>query len=291
MILDPHAFVRLLRSELPIALFPAATGRGAFDYSPHNSFWKLPDLKFISEMDPPLRNYLRYAFSRSQRLDFLRMLEESPKDDSSSEIIGRPHNIWETAIWIEVSGRKLVSRSNGESRILKVDELKEGDTFLTSELWPCEIEVANSGEFNWRRTDGHSNFAIYHRADPNKNEAALRQALPILYQPFSVEGFAKEPPNRGLGGAVDLGGGWKWLRWFGYFNDEFYPWINHKRLGWLHLSGNNESVYFNSSKWGLLWTKENLFPVLYRFRDKRWILYDLESDESVSFHDLTKDPR
>ena len=83
--LDPLAIVCLLRSDLPIALYPdAANNAGekgygvfspAFSYDEHNTFWKLPDLSFIPRMDPPLRRYLEYAFSRSSRADFLRAME------------------------------------------------------------------------------------------------------------------------------------------------------------------------------------------------------------------------
>ena len=59
--LDPQAIVCLLRSNLPIALYPdAANNAGdkgygvfspAFSYDEHNTFYKLPDLRFIPQMD------------------------------------------------------------------------------------------------------------------------------------------------------------------------------------------------------------------------------------------------
>ncbi len=55
VVLDPHAIVRLLRSELPIAIYPCATQDGPFAYGPHNCFWKLPNLAFVADLQPPLR--------------------------------------------------------------------------------------------------------------------------------------------------------------------------------------------------------------------------------------------
>lgn len=66
--LDPLAIVCLLRSDLPIAIYPdAANNAGdqgygvfspAFSYDEHNTFWKLSDLRFVPQMAPPLRRYL-----------------------------------------------------------------------------------------------------------------------------------------------------------------------------------------------------------------------------------------
>ena len=62
--LDPAAIVCLLRSGLPIALYPCAANNAnsqgyntfspAFSYDTHNSFYKLPDLQFIRNLDRAL---------------------------------------------------------------------------------------------------------------------------------------------------------------------------------------------------------------------------------------------
>ena len=49
VVLDPQALVRLLRSDLPIAIYPCATKEGPFAYGPHNCFWKLNNLQFIEK--------------------------------------------------------------------------------------------------------------------------------------------------------------------------------------------------------------------------------------------------
>ena len=96
VLLDPQAIVCLLRSDLPIAIYPCATrdvfkdGKrvniGAFEYGPHNTFWKLPNLKFIAQMEPRLRRYLTFAFGRVNRVDFLRAMEEDPPADSCGRL-------------------------------------------------------------------------------------------------------------------------------------------------------------------------------------------------------------
>ncbi len=184
VVLDPQAFVRLLQSDLPIAIYPCATKDGPFAYGPHNCFWKLPDLRFVDNMHPSLRAYLAYAFGRSNRADFLRAMEEVPPAAVLQAIGHRSHNVWETAVWLQVSNRRLVRRADGRFRILPAGEVLASDTVLPNELRPCRIEVHKSGAFAFQGTDQPTNFLMYDRGDPGENERAMREALPALYLSF-----------------------------------------------------------------------------------------------------------
>jgi hypothetical protein len=191
--LDPLAIVCLLRSELSIAIYPDAAnnsdekGRGvmgpAFSYDEHNTYYKLPNLRFIARMDPPLRRYLEYAFSRSSRMDFLRATEvDGPP--LAEKILAREHNVWETAVWICLSGRRLVKRADGSHRIVRPADVLPTDTVLPNELLPCEVKVQDNGIYEIRETRPPANCSVYYRGDPRKNENALREALPALYLSF-----------------------------------------------------------------------------------------------------------
>jgi pyrimidine-specific ribonucleoside hydrolase len=191
--LDPHAIVCLLRSKLPLALYPDAANNAAdkgygvfspaFSYDEHNTYWKLPDLRFISQMHPPLRRYLEYAFGRSSRVDFLRATEvDGPPLEE--KLLTKEHYVWETAVWICLSGRKLVKRADGTCRIIPAVEVVATDKVLPNELRPCTVTVQDNGIYEFRETTRPSNFSVYYRGDPGENEAALREALPALYLSF-----------------------------------------------------------------------------------------------------------
>ncbi|MCE5268928.1 MAG: hypothetical protein LLG00_13705 [Planctomycetaceae bacterium] len=182
--LDPNAIVRLLRSELPVAIYPCATKDGPFAYGRNNSFWKLPDLKFIARMEPKLRRYLVYAMSRNSRVDFLRAMEEDPPADVLATVTSRPHNVWETAVWMQVADRRLVRRVDGRRRIIPAEEVLPTDRVLPNDLRPCRVTVHDTGDYEFELTEGTTNFWIYDRGDPKANEAALREALPNLYESF-----------------------------------------------------------------------------------------------------------
>jgi pyrimidine-specific ribonucleoside hydrolase len=182
--LDPHAHVRVLRSDLPVALYPCATKDGPFAYGPNNCFWKLPDLKFIARMQPKLQAYLAYAFARMTRSDFLRMLDEPPPEAVLREIYGRGHNVWETAVWAQVADLRIVRRADGRCRLVPAGEVRPADKVLPNELRPCRLDVRDDGLFRFEYTDKPTNFLMYDRGDPMENERALREALPELYAGF-----------------------------------------------------------------------------------------------------------
>jgi len=203
--LDPLAIVCLLRSELPIALYPDAAnnaaGQGyggfspAFSYDDHNTYYKLPDLRFISLMDPPLRRYLEHAFSRSARVDFLRATEvDGPPLDE--KLLAREHYVWETAVWIGVSGRKLVKRADGTHRLIPAAQVVATDQVLPNELRPCTVTVRNDGIYEFRETTRPTSFSVYYRCDPHANEAALREALPALYLSFKANAAKNQTLKR-----------------------------------------------------------------------------------------------
>lgn len=179
--LDPHAMVCLLRSGLPIALYPCATEKGPFALGEHNCYWSLPDLKFIQSMAPSLRRYLQYALEPSKRVDFLRTLDQDSPIQGMEERLARPHNVWETAVWMQVARRELVRRPDGSYRIIPRTSIQAEDAALTNELLPGKLEVNEKGLFRFEVTQGKSNILIYHRNNPELNQAALREAFPAWY--------------------------------------------------------------------------------------------------------------
>lgn len=184
VMLDPHALVCLLRSDLPIAIYPCATAEGATALGKNNSYWMLPDLQFVRRMHPLLQRYLAYVYERSSRPDFLVALEEEPSAEVIDRICQRPQHVWETALWTQVARRQLVRREDGHFRLVPRTEIKPSDTAVPERLVPCQVDVHPDGLFEFEETTKPTNFRIYEREDPKQNEAALREALPALYESF-----------------------------------------------------------------------------------------------------------
>ncbi|MGA2097562.1 MAG: hypothetical protein ABSH39_14775 [Candidatus Acidiferrum sp.] len=150
--LDVNAALRLLRSNLPIDIFPCAAKKGPFEYEPHNSYWKLLDLQFIKTLDPKIRRYLDYAFGRACRCDFLRAMHEHSSPAPMIDAYSHPHHVWETAVWMALSDRVLGQRSDKSYRIIPAGALTPTDRVLPGRLEPCLLQVSNDGLFTFQIT-------------------------------------------------------------------------------------------------------------------------------------------
>lgn len=182
--LDVHAFNRLLKSGLPIAIYPCATENGAFTRGRNNSYWQFPDISFIKQMQPKLRRYLDYAFSKSGRIDFLRAMDVDDSTANDIYFYPKPHHVWETALWVNISQRELVRKKDGHYSIIPKRDIEEGDKIIPNDLVPCKIVTREDGRFSFSYTKERSNFKIYDRGDFNENEQAFIKSLPLLYLSF-----------------------------------------------------------------------------------------------------------
>ncbi|MCL2360870.1 MAG: hypothetical protein FWC73_03530 [Defluviitaleaceae bacterium] len=185
VLLDPNAFVCVLRSELPLTLYPCKTGSGAFAPSEFCTYWSLNDLGFIRKMDMRLQQYLCYAFNKSLRHDFLRVMDEEPDIKELDKFSGRQHNVWETAIWIEMTNRMLIEGADGCFRIVPKDEVTQTDKIFKTDILPCKLKVYDTGIYEFALcSEEKTNKFIYRISDPIGQEKALNEALGALYTSF-----------------------------------------------------------------------------------------------------------
>ena len=74
--------------------------------------------------------------------------------------------------------------------------------------------------------------------------------------------------------ALDVGGGWRWLPWFGYFFDFANGWIWHLQHGWMFASGSQTSaIWFYTPDMGWLWSNDQVYPYLWRAAESTWLWY------------------
>ena len=75
-------------------------------------------------------------------------------------------------------------------------------------------------------------------------------------------------------GAEDAGGGWKYLAWFGSFQDAGGGRIWHTEHGWLHSNGTSpSSIWFWSSRRGWMWTSCSVYPFFWNTKAEAWLWY------------------
>jgi hypothetical protein len=88
--------------------------------------------------------------------------------------------------------------------------------------------------------------------------------------------------------AVNLGEGWYWLDWFGYFNKSHDPWIYHQEHRFLYPFGTSTTsiVFWDGAMDAFWWTSDGLYPYTFRFSDGNWLWYLEESSEPRWFVNL-----
>lgn len=181
---DPQAMIRVVDSGLPLSLYPYSADDM---YDGHNTYWMLPDLKWIEEMHPWLRRYLGHALGRSSRPDFLHALDQDAPADLMADIYQRTHSVWETAAWMQVADRVLVRRPDGCHAIIPATEVSAGHTVIRSEQVPCTVRSTPNGRYEFE-LGGDGRTTVFVRDDPVEYEQAMIDALPALYQSFRPGG-------------------------------------------------------------------------------------------------------
>ena len=90
-------------------------------------------------------------------------------------------------------------------------------------------------------------------------------------------------------GGTDLGSGWLFSEWFGYYSVSFHPWIFHNEHGWQYVSeGENDGELYlydlRSEDWWF--TSESFYPSFFSFGRRTWNSYFLETVNPRQFVDL-----
>lgn len=183
--LDVFAFTRILRSDLPIALYPCAGKDGGFVKSTNSTYWELKDMSFVKDMNSQLQCYLDYSFGKKLQYDFLRAMDLGKPYSDGLKIQFNEFHVWESAIWIEVTNRILIKGTDNNYKLIRKNEVSKSDIILKSGMRSCKLlEIRNDGRFVYEYTDEPSNVQIYYREDCDENEAALNFVIPELFKTY-----------------------------------------------------------------------------------------------------------
>lgn len=182
--LDVFAFRRLLKSDLPIVIYPCASKDGAFVAGNYTTYWRMPTLGFIKNMNPQLRRYLDFNFSKAQRTDFLRAMDLDDATANDTSFYPSPHHVWETALWMNCANRVLVNTTNGAYKLIPKSAVDKSTKIVKESLVSCLVAVRDDGRFSFKATGKPTNFQIYYRENVQQNEEGYRSALPQLYLSF-----------------------------------------------------------------------------------------------------------
>lgn len=88
-------------------------------------------------------------------------------------------------------------------------------------------------------------------------------------------------------GATDVGQGWMYLDWFGYFSSQYPPWIYHLQHGWMYTVGDSTgNIWLYTSDMGWLWTSEQSYSWMFSQSQNSWLYYQKDSDSPRWFFNM-----
>lgn len=184
--LDVYAFTRLLRSGLPVAIYPCAGKDGGFIKDVNSSYYTLYDLSFLRDMHPKLQQYIDFAFDGRLAHNFLRSMDAGAPYTAGKKIQFDKFHVWESAIWLNATGRKIVKNSDGRFRLNQVERKGAADVLLENGLRQCVLtEIRDDGRFQFEYTTKRSAISIYFRPNVDENERAMNAVIPELFKSFS----------------------------------------------------------------------------------------------------------
>ncbi|MCC6699287.1 MAG: hypothetical protein IT365_26920 [Candidatus Hydrogenedentes bacterium] len=182
--LDVHAFVCVIRSNLKLAVYPCATEKSPFALGNHNCYWAMENLNWVPDMAAPLQRYIEFAFTRSNRVDFLNAMDETDPLADMKEHYDHAHHVWETAVWAQVADRRFITTGGEPYQLLPMASAGANAKVIEEGLLPCVLGVSDDGQLTMRETQDASTAALYFRRDPQAYQTAAGQALKDLYVGF-----------------------------------------------------------------------------------------------------------
>ncbi len=95
--MDPAAYIRILRSGLPVYWVPCFGER-------HGSYWKFRHETVLAQQAPPVQNFFLYMLTQSKK-DPIAYLLQSPPEDAVQKFWKQDRNMWCTAAFLHAAGR------------------------------------------------------------------------------------------------------------------------------------------------------------------------------------------
>jgi hypothetical protein len=109
--LDKNAYIRIMNSGLPVYWIPCFDG-GVWQNNGRASYWKASHKDLLGRVSDRVMNYFIYALLRKDEKDPIRYLEPEVNEDDRKKVLSMNRNLWCTAIFAHIAGRRFVRKGN-----------------------------------------------------------------------------------------------------------------------------------------------------------------------------------
>lgn len=166
--LDPQAFIRLLRADVPFFWIPCFDG-GAWTNHGHASFWRIQQGEVLEQTAAPLQRYFLYMLRQATN-DPIAYLAQPTSAEDRDWMMRSPRNLWCGALLGLAVGRPL---------------RHEGKEFVG--FSPVEVSVDDQAVVRYGPAAGSRSVMRFEIKDRAKFAAAATRATAQLLESFPVQ--------------------------------------------------------------------------------------------------------
>ena len=109
--LDKNAYIRIMNSGLPIYWVPCFDG-GLWQNNGRASYWKASHKDLLGRVSNRVMNYFIYALLKKNEKNPIQYLDNEINIDDRNKVLSMNRNLWCTAIFAHIAGRRFVRRGN-----------------------------------------------------------------------------------------------------------------------------------------------------------------------------------
>lgn len=141
--LDPHAYVRIMTSGLPIYWVPCFDG-GLWHNNGHASYWVADHRDLLTSASPRLMNFFIYALVDKGTSDPLACLEQPVNACKRERLLAERRNLWGAAIFAYLAGYRIVAE-NGVYVVRPAAETAPEAEVRVFDFEPVNVRIDSRG--------------------------------------------------------------------------------------------------------------------------------------------------
>ena len=109
--LDKNAYIRIMNSGLPVYWIPCFDG-GPWQNNGRASYWRASHKDLLERASDKVMNYFIYALLKKDEKNPIQYLDKRTNRDDKKKVLLMNRNLWCTAIFAHISGRRFIRRGN-----------------------------------------------------------------------------------------------------------------------------------------------------------------------------------
>ena len=189
VVIDPHAYVGLFRSGLPVDWYPCVgqttNWESAEASAVHNAFWKASQRDLFRGIPAPLMGWFVQGMTGNLRGDVIRAMTELSRGAGAAAVLAGTRYLWSTASLAAAAGRSLARTPAGWRFLpagapgtLEIQELA---------LDPVTVAISANAATAWKPGPGPSPVRLFRRTPGPTHTAAMTEALNALLRTLRVD--------------------------------------------------------------------------------------------------------